>query len=136
MNWNAVGAIAEVLGAVGVIVSLLYLAIQVRQGTKVAKAATRQALAGGLQALASDLVNVPMSPAFFRPISRAKLWSPTRCFGSRPVPTVTSGSWTLYAESFQAEVESLLGESLNAAPASLLFDTRPPQVENDQDSAG
>ena len=30
MNWDAVGAIAELLGAIGVIGSLIYLATQVR----------------------------------------------------------------------------------------------------------
>ena len=38
MNWEAVGSIAEALGAVGVIVTLLYLALQIRQNTRVAKA--------------------------------------------------------------------------------------------------
>lgn len=33
MNWDAVGAIAELLGAIAVIVSILYLAAQVRQGS-------------------------------------------------------------------------------------------------------
>lgn len=30
MNWNAIGAIREILGAVGVIISLVYLAGQIR----------------------------------------------------------------------------------------------------------
>ncbi len=34
MNWEAVGAIAELLGATGVIASLAYLAIQIRQNTR------------------------------------------------------------------------------------------------------
>ncbi len=34
MNWNAVGAIGEVLGAAGVIVTLAYLAVQIRQNTR------------------------------------------------------------------------------------------------------
>ena len=34
MNWEAVGAIAELAGALGVIVSLVYLASQIRQNTK------------------------------------------------------------------------------------------------------
>ena len=34
MNWDAVGAIAESAGALGVIASLIYLALQVRQNTK------------------------------------------------------------------------------------------------------
>ena len=34
MNWEAVGAVAEALGAAGVIVTLAYLAIQVRQNSR------------------------------------------------------------------------------------------------------
>lgn len=34
MNWDAVGAIAELLGAIGVIVSLVYLSIQIRINTR------------------------------------------------------------------------------------------------------
>ena len=45
MNWEAIGAIGEVLGAVGVIASLIYLAIQVRQNTRSVEAATYQSVA-------------------------------------------------------------------------------------------
>lgn len=38
MNWDALGAMAELLGAIGVIVSLLYLARQIRQSTRTEKA--------------------------------------------------------------------------------------------------
>lgn len=31
MNWDAIGAVAELIGALGVILSLVYLALQVRQ---------------------------------------------------------------------------------------------------------
>lgn len=34
MNWDAIGAVAEAVGAVGVIASLLYLAVQVRASTR------------------------------------------------------------------------------------------------------
>jgi hypothetical protein len=44
MNWDAIGAIGEVVGAVGVIVSLLYLALQIRQNSNVVRSATRQAI--------------------------------------------------------------------------------------------
>ena len=37
MNWDALGAIAEFFGAVGVIVTLIYLSIQVRANTKATK---------------------------------------------------------------------------------------------------
>jgi hypothetical protein len=38
MNWEAVGAIGEVAGAIGVIATLLYLATQIRQATRLARA--------------------------------------------------------------------------------------------------
>ena len=38
MNWEAVGAIGEIVGATGVIATLFYLAIQIRQSTRMAKA--------------------------------------------------------------------------------------------------
>ena len=56
MDWTAVGALAEAIGAAGVILSLLYVGLQVRQNTKVARAATRQALADGAQGLATDVL--------------------------------------------------------------------------------
>ena len=42
MNWEAVGAIAESLGAFGVIVTLLYLTTQLRQNTRALRSSTTQ----------------------------------------------------------------------------------------------
>jgi len=42
MNWDAIGAIAELLGAVGVIASLVYFARQMRQNTWATRAAAFQ----------------------------------------------------------------------------------------------
>jgi len=49
MNWEAIGAIGEVLGAVGVFASLIYLAIQIRQNTRMMKATIRQQLTAASQ---------------------------------------------------------------------------------------
>jgi hypothetical protein len=40
MNWQAFGAVAEMIGAVGVIATLGYLAVQVRQNTRAIRAQT------------------------------------------------------------------------------------------------
>lgn len=42
MNWDVIGSVAELLGAVGVIVSLLYLSYQIRINTKTVKAEATQ----------------------------------------------------------------------------------------------
>jgi hypothetical protein len=41
MNWDALGAIAEAAGAIGVMLTLLYLAFQTRQNTRVLEQTTR-----------------------------------------------------------------------------------------------
>ena len=40
MNWDALAAIAESVGAVGVVATLVYLAVQIRSNTKAVRAAT------------------------------------------------------------------------------------------------
>ncbi|MCP5195157.1 MAG: hypothetical protein H6987_19035, partial [Pseudomonadales bacterium] len=48
MQLQDIAATADVVGAVGVIASMLYLAIQVRQNTRTTRSATLQALSGRL----------------------------------------------------------------------------------------
>ena len=42
MNWDALGAISEIVGAGGVIVTLVYLAVQVRHNTSAVRSSTHQ----------------------------------------------------------------------------------------------
>jgi hypothetical protein len=49
MNWEAIGAIAELLGAIGVIASLVYLATQIRHGQEQMSQNTRALQAGAYQ---------------------------------------------------------------------------------------
>ncbi len=44
MNWDAVGAIAEFFGAAGVIITLVFLARQIQQSTRAARASTNRAI--------------------------------------------------------------------------------------------
>lgn len=45
MNWEAISAVGEIVGAVAVVVTLVYLTIQVRRGTAATQAATVQSAA-------------------------------------------------------------------------------------------
>jgi hypothetical protein len=49
MNWDAIGAIAELFGAVGVIASLFYVASQIRRNSLALEAATNQAVSDSTQ---------------------------------------------------------------------------------------
>jgi hypothetical protein len=50
MNWEALGAIGEIVGAVAVILTLGYLALQIRQNTTSVRAASRLEIASGWRA--------------------------------------------------------------------------------------
>lgn len=48
MNWQAVAAVAEAVGAIAVVASLLYLAVQVRQNTRQSRLGAQQAMVAEL----------------------------------------------------------------------------------------
>ena len=58
MNWDAIGAIAEAVGALAVVISLVYLAVQIRSGTSALRTTLRDSAFGDLKewnyALSSD----------------------------------------------------------------------------------
>jgi len=72
MNWDALGAIAEFFGAVGVIATLIYLSIQVRVNTKATKdEATRSLMLANSEAAMdaakdADLADI-IQRGFYRP---------------------------------------------------------------------
>jgi len=53
MNWEALGAISELLAAISVFVTLIYLAIQVKENNKVQTINTYNAVVGGFSELYS-----------------------------------------------------------------------------------
>ncbi len=44
MNWEAISAIGEIVGATAVFISIVYLATQIRENTRTSRSATRQAI--------------------------------------------------------------------------------------------
>jgi len=67
VSWEAIGAIGELLGALGVILTLGYLAVQIRQNTlameesrRLALAQTYQVRADGLQSMMVQAANGPI----------------------------------------------------------------------------
>ena len=45
MDWNAIGAMGEVIGAAAVVISLIYVALQVRQNTASSKSTVETEIA-------------------------------------------------------------------------------------------
>ena len=59
MNWDALGAIGEIVGAAGVIVTLVYLAIQIRQNTKTVASNTTQEISSTASNSLVQLLQAP-----------------------------------------------------------------------------
>lgn len=51
MNWGAIGAVADLGGAIAVVVSLVYLAVQIRDNTRSSRSATRQSIVDSIVAI-------------------------------------------------------------------------------------
>ena len=59
MNWDAIGATAEILGASAVFASLIYLAIQIRGSTNQARAQMFQSIAAEQSRVSDAITNDP-----------------------------------------------------------------------------
>lgn len=54
MNWDAIGAVGEIIGAIGVIITLGYLAYQIRQNTAQLEQNERTAIASAVSVSATN----------------------------------------------------------------------------------
>jgi hypothetical protein len=66
MNWDAIGALAELAGALGVIASLVYLAIQIRQNTRSAREASWESVSRELQQFRALIAQDPEVARIYR----------------------------------------------------------------------
>jgi hypothetical protein len=59
MNWDAIGAVGEAVGAAGVIISLLYLAVQIKGDARAKRAATIHEQSEGFREVLLSIVDNP-----------------------------------------------------------------------------
>ena len=77
MNWSAVGAIGTLISATAVVASVIYLAIQVRQNSKMVAANTFQLISATSADLAIRLAESPeMSELLTKAFSGYTAWTP------------------------------------------------------------
>lgn len=74
MNWDAVAAISEIVGTTAVVVSLIYVGIQIRQITAVARSSARQSITELMLGSTSSLVeDSALAAAFVKEMKGQKL---------------------------------------------------------------
>ena len=66
MNWDAIGAVGEVVGAAAVVVSIVYLAVQIRQNTSSTRSAVESEIALALANAAFEGADGPIPEIMFR----------------------------------------------------------------------
>jgi hypothetical protein len=59
MNWEAIGAIGEIVGAIAVFVTLLYLGIQLRLNTRALKSSTFQEISASTAETMQVIASTP-----------------------------------------------------------------------------
>jgi hypothetical protein len=79
MNWDAISAVSEIIGAGGVICTLVYLSIQIRSSTAATETENRAAIANGYREMLTLNLDEDLARAF-----RNGLWDyPDMPFDSR-----------------------------------------------------
>lgn len=106
MSWEIVSTIAELIGALGVIASLIYLASQIRQSTKVARAETTKDL---YLASRSAIMELAANDEL------AKIWTDIREFESIDIArryAFYQSFFRLYELQFNLANQDLLDDSI------------------------
>jgi len=68
MNWDAIGAIGEIVGAVAVVASLVYLATQIRNQNRESRLAAMHEISSGFRETTSKILNGDLSRIFVKAI--------------------------------------------------------------------
>ncbi len=67
MNWEAIGAVGEIVGAVAVVLTLVYLAVQLRQNTAAVSTSTYESVTSGFNSVNEVVVgDAEVADIFYR----------------------------------------------------------------------
>ena len=66
MNWEVIGTVAEIAAAIGVVVSLIYLARQIRQASLDSEVSANQEVSRDYASLLSSVINDENADAFIK----------------------------------------------------------------------
>lgn len=68
MNWEAIGAGGEVFGALGVMVTLIYLATQIRVQNRESRIASVHEISEGYRQLVAEMINPNLSEVWVKAV--------------------------------------------------------------------
>jgi hypothetical protein len=66
MNWEAISAIGDIIGAIGVVVSLAYLAVQIRYNTRAMMAQSAREAVAAMRDFNQSMIDDPQLSRIFR----------------------------------------------------------------------
>ena len=120
MDWDAIGAMVEITGAVVVLVTLVYLSIQIRNNTAMTKASIRQSRVDWSLEWASAFSNSEYLPAIYIKLQNAEELTPEE--ESRWIPFLHAWHRNLESALLQQTDGLLDGEVLEGQRRNLVDD--------------
>jgi len=121
MNWEALSALGEIAGAIAVIVTLVYLSVQVRQSTKASRVAAVQAASENSSRFSELIAADPvLGELFWRGLRNPESLDPAQ---TRQFLTVLNVFIRREAVSFYLHKEGIMPDTLWAARVASLNGT-------------
>jgi len=115
MNWEIIGVVAEILGATGVIISLAYLALQIKAQNKESQLAAEIEMTSQWQAFLGDLaVNTQLAGVYEKGIRDLESLNPTEHVQfSTHVNRVFRSYESMYRQNRSGRLDSELWDGIN-----------------------
>ena len=129
MNWDAVGAVADAVGAAGVIASLLYLAVQVRGSTRASAVESKLQSTRMLHHFVDSLIGTPeLNDLFLRGLADLDSLSESDYY--RFSNMSLKAFWFLSAGHFQFRMGTLSADDWHELRAVLHYWIRRPGCQS------
>src|SRR2546421_1483763 len=130
MDWNAVGALTQIVSTIGVVVSLLYLARQMKQSTATARAAAYQSFVEQQAALTiAFLANPQLTEVFYRAVAKRESVSEFSDVDRTAVTMLCALQARIYEAMFRQVREGVLDASALHLVAGISFLNSPAWIE-------
>jgi hypothetical protein len=125
MNWDAIGAVGEIVGALTVLITLIYLAIQIRQSNRIAITASEADFRNLAQAFDQSIVEMPEGPFLDKLLQQEPDFTPAQRLKTIYLARSAVNLWAFVDSSYRNKLIDELTYQTTIRSIRIVFDEAP-----------
>jgi hypothetical protein len=125
MNWDAIGAVGEIVGALTVLITLIYLAIQIKQSNRIGITASEADFRMMAQAFNRSIVEMPEGPFLDKLLEKDPDFTPAQRLKAIQLARSLINIWAFSDSSYRNKLIDELAYQISIGDIRIAFDEAP-----------